>query len=476
MVAPIINFSGISSGIDSASLIDALISREREARVRPLEQKASSIKDTNDSLGKLADLIGNFKSAAEKFRLVNGGALSKLGTSSDETVLATTASSSANSGAYSLTVNQLARNATYTLASNGTTYTSADQAINANINDTDPNRDVTITVGNGADQEAVSINLTSATTLNQFVSEFNATSTKAVASVVNVGSSSSPDYRVVITSNNTGLSKGELAVSVGSEISDPDGNALTDDGAFNSNTVSQATDAEFSISGIGNITRSTNSVSDVLPGLTFELKGLGDATVKVEDDASGTAAVLQKFVDAYNDLKNYIDEQDAVTEEGEGTDKINVFGPLATSSIDENLLSLIRTSFSNASKSGGEVNTLADLGITTERDGTLKFDSAILSEALSKEPTSVRTITENLGESLASTTGTLAQFTQFNGIIDQAKTSNSSQITDIQDRITDIEAGLSKQEESLYGRFSRLEALIGQLQSKQTALTSILPK
>ena len=475
MAAPIINFSGLASGIDSASLIKALLDRERAARVEPLQTKITQFEDANDAFSELTDLLTKLQTASSKFREVYGGILSKLGGSSDETVATATSTNYATNGNYNVTVSQLAKNATYSFASSGATYSSSDQAINSNIGNSDPNRTVTVEIGSGTDLETVEIELTNTTTLSDFVTQFNASSTKAAASLVNVGSAAAPDYRIAINSNSSGLSKGQISVTVGSEITDPDGNPLTTDGAFDSNSLSQAMDAEFSIAGIGAITRSTNTVSDVISGVTFNLKGIGSAAISVGDDPDTTTSMMQDFVDAYNEIVTFISENDLISREEEGDDVTNVFGPLAGTSLDDNIASALRSALSGAGISGQSVNTLADLGITTERDGTLKFDETIFQSALNSDPESVRTITQKLGETLASTTGTIAQFTQFNGLIDQAENNNKEQISSLEKRVAEIENSLAKQEEMMTARFGRLEALISQLNAQQSALVSLLP-
>ncbi|MCB0310666.1 MAG: flagellar filament capping protein FliD [Bdellovibrionales bacterium] len=464
----LINFSGIASGIDSGALIQALLDKERTARVAPLSDKITSLQDTSSVFGELKVLLNSLKEKTSAFRLVNGGALEKLATSSDETIVSANASNAATNGSYQLSVTQIAKNATFSFKSNST-YTSSSDKISATMLGSD---DVSVLVGSGSDQESVEISVDSSTTLSDFVTEFNAQSSKATASLINVGTSANPDYRIVINSNNQGLQKGELQISVGA--------GLTTAGAFNDNSLSQAQNAELSLSGIGSgggdiIERDSNSISDLIPGVTLELASVGSATISIADDASATSASLQSFVDAYNQVVKYIAENDIIERQEDGDQVENIFGPLAGTSLDENILSALRKSLIGSGQTGSSVNILADLGITTARDGSLEFDSALFEEALSKDPEAVRTITQNLGESLASTDGTIAQFTRFNGIIDLAIRSNDSQVRLNQERIADAERALARQEEVLTAQFARLEALIGKLNNQQSSLASILP-
>ena len=460
----LINFSGIASGIDSGALIDAIIEQKRSATVKPLETKASAYGETNAAFGELKTLLANLKSAADGFRAINGSALVKQVTSTDETIAGGTATGAAANGSYTLTISQLAKNATFSFNDRPTDGSSK---VAGSLVGSDT---VTFTVGTGAEQETIELTVDNQTTYDDLVSAFNGATTKANASLVNVGTSASPSYAFTVVTNNTGTEQGNLAVSVGANI--------TASGALTASTTSQATNARFTVSGISSSTiieRSSNSVSDLVSGVTFTLAKTGSATLKVADDASASAAAVQEFVDAYNEVVRYIGENDTVTRQEDGETVENIFGALAATSIDENLVSALRTSFSSAATSGRAVSTLADLGIITERDGTLSFNADTFTDALGSDAQGVTIVTQNLGEELAAVGGTIDQFTRFNGIIDTAFNANASQVTQIQSQISDIEGRLAKEKAALTQRFSRLEGLIGSLNAQQSALSGILP-
>lgn len=468
-MAALINFSGIASGIDSASLIKALLNRERAARVAPLEDRITSLEERNSVFDELTNLLEKLKSAADGFRSINGSVLAKNATSADETKVTALAENSATNGTYSVTVSQLARNAT---SSFNDRFSATTSVINSSINNgaSSANRTVTVTTGTGTETETVGIVIDNTTTISDFVDDFNAASSKTEASLVNVGTSSSPSYAVVFTSINPGTEKGQLAVSVGSEIQ------TAGAGAFTASTLNQAQNATLSVSGInGNITRSSNQISDILPGLTLNLVATGSTTVTIGDDPETTLSAVQDFVDAYNEIVKFIKENDLITRQEDGEEVSNVFGPLAEESLDESILSSLREALIDAGQSGGTVNILADLGITTARDGTLDFDQETFKTALVSDPESTREITQTLGENLAAVNGTIAQYTRFGGLIDNTQSLNTQHISDLQDRIEQVELSLIRQEEDLTKRFARLESLIGQLSSQQNTLLALLP-
>ena len=464
---PTISFSGLASGIDSTSLIQSILSSRRNQRITPLESKVTAATDTNDTLGKLKELLGKLKLAADPFRTLNGSPLSKLSTSSSESTLTATATSAATNGNYTVTTSALAKNGTLSFNDR---FTSGSTALSPAINDASAaaSRTLSITVGTGPSAETTSIVLDSTSSLEDVANQFNSTSNRATASIVNVGSSTSPSYALVFNSTNQGTELGSVSASAGSE--------LTANGLFTAQTVNQASDAQFTVSGIsGTLTRSTNSISDVIPGLTLDLRAIGSATVAVSDDANATTSTLDNFVSAYNEIVNFIKEQDSViqtTDTRDGSNS-NIFGPLASTSIDENILSSLRSAFSSSSISGRAINTLADLGITSNRDGTLNLDSEDLAEAISTDSEAVRRIAQNLGDTLANTDGVIAQFNRFGGILDSAIQSNTSLISQYNSQISVIEKSLASEEQSLTGRFSRLEGLIGRLNSQQSALAGL---
>lgn len=80
---------------------------------------------------------------------------------------------------------------------------------------------------------------------------------------------------------------------------------------------------------------------------------------------------VKKFVEAYNTLTKFINEQTVVTKVGE--DKNPVTGALLG---DASVRALVNTMRSEliASNENGSVRNLAALGITTTKDGTLEID------------------------------------------------------------------------------------------------------
>jgi len=287
---------------------------------------------------------------------------------------------------------------------------------------------------------------------------------------------------MVINSLNEGTLKGAIQ---GDTPTDPPSQApsvgtdITAIGRFTAGTLDQATDASFTVSGINDpITRSTNSIADVIPGITLNLAKTGTTTITVSDDAPTTTSVVQEFVDMYNDMVEFLKENNIVAKESEEDDALNIFGPLASTSLDDSTLASIRSIFAGAAYTDGtEIRIFPDLGITTQQDGTLAFDTDKFGIALAKEPDSIRNIFYNVGDPLGSLTsagGVIDPVTRFQGLIDLAVKGNKKLIDNLNDSIARAEDSIARQEQTLRQRFAALEKLVSQLQSQQAALTSAL--
>ncbi|MDC0358283.1 flagellar filament capping protein FliD [Oligoflexia bacterium] len=473
MAGPLINFSGLASGIDSASLIEATSEAARITKVIPHETKISELEDTNTALDDVKTMLDELKDIIFEFSTLGGGIVEKSADSSNEAVITATANNSATNGTYELTVNTLAENATF--------------SFDDSISDPDAKITsagggpftVTFTIGTTPPDpgETVSFNVTDDdTTYAGYVALFNENSSLATASMINVGTTSLPDYRIVIVSNEVGTEKGTITLT-------NDGNITGDPLADTAYSVDQAQNASFNIAGISTaFTRSSNTITDVIQGVTFNLEDTGASiTVKVGDDVASTTANAQSFIDKYNEIVTYLSENNLIIPEQNGDSFINIFGPLASTRVDDSILSAIRSGMVGASYSSGtEVKIFADMGITTARDGTLSLNgntwtgAPTFEDAVSSESESVRQIFLKFADTVSTTGGTIDQYTRFNGLIDSTITGNDTLIDDLNDRIARAEASISAQEDMLRARFARLESSISKMQSQQSALTSAL--
>jgi flagellar hook-associated protein 2 len=157
-----------------------------------------------------------------------------------------------------------------------------------------------------------------------------------------------------------------------------------------------ATNARVLVDGLPFV-RQSNAVADAVPGTTLTLKKLGPAEdLVLTNDAAGTQARLQKFADAYNDVVKLIQAQ---LSPGAGTDRSSTLaGDASIRGLQARLQAIVATTVGG----GGDVRTLADLGVKTQRDGTLTIDATVLGKALDRNAGAVNalfsTATTGLGD------------------------------------------------------------------------------
>jgi len=450
-----ISFSGIASGIDTESLISATSEATRATRVTPKEEKITELQSESSSLEDLKTMLNELKTIVDKFSTLNGGAIAKAATSSDETVVAASASQVAEKGSYNLKVTQLATNASYTFVS-ATKYNSNTAAIG---------KSGTVKINLGS--ESKTFNISASTTLAEMASNINNDfGDKVSASVINKGTVADPDYVVMVTSKESGSSAGISSVELTGDVKDH----------WESSSIHvEGKDATLELNGV-EITRSANTIADLIPNVTLSLSNLGSAIVNIDTDKDQSETNLKEFVDCYNEIMDYIKENDEVSQDDSDDDGGMIYGSLSKTSTDESLISSLRSNISSAKNTttGATIRILAEIGIKTTQEGKLELDTDTLSEALTKDATACNIITMSLGDTMGTTSGTIYQYVKYGGLIDIDIDGNDSQISDLNDRINRAESVIAQTEANMRARFARLESTMSELQSAQTSLSSLL--
>lgn len=362
---------GIGSGVLNSDLVDQLVSAERAPTENRLDSRAQRAET-------LISAYGTLKSAITELRLPmrqlsapdNLKAFSAA--SSNEDVAVTVDSSKASRGSYNVKVLSLAQS--QSLASSAF----ADR-------DSTSVGTGTLTISSGDKTASLTID-GSNNTLQGLADEINEAGIGISAGVIDTGSG----FRLVLSSESTGKAN---AVSI--SVTDDDG--VSNDGAglsqfvFNETTQNMqetvsAQDARVEVNGIA-ISRSTNSFSDVIDGLSFEAKAEGvSSTIKVEQDFGAVADRVGAFVEKFNALQTTINGLSGFNPEtGQGGILSGDTAIRAVQSQLRNVLGRVVPGLEGAS-----VRTLADAGITTNfQTGGLTFDRVKFEEQLQNNPDDV---------------------------------------------------------------------------------------
>lgn len=456
MASPI-SFQGLSTNLPTDQLVEAILQAESQGMERMQlrqalnSQRASLVRTFRTNLLALQTAFGS---------LANSSFSSRSVTSSDanNTYLTATASGAAN-GTYDVVVRQVAQGARLT-APTATTSLTASLGGTDSVGDGTGTYDYTLT---NTDGETVTVSLAAAdNTLAGLRDAINAqTGTSGVQATVVQTAATGDSYKLVLSTTETGVgSTGDSIYLKGNA-----GNllGLADTG---SGTPSQvlAKNALFSVNGI-DLERSSNVITDAVEGLTLTLKA-GDetktTTLTVGTNRDGLKTAMGELVTKFNALyKTYKDNS------GTG-------GALAGDSTLRTILSQVRSYLTGQPEgvvSDAAYRSGAEVGLKTERDGTLGFDSTAFLAAIDQDPAAVEQVFNKAYSAFQTYS---AQVTSLgSGNLALVLQTIDSQNARLGTQIESVQARLDRRREALQLQFSRLETLVGQMQAAGQSLGSL---
>lgn len=430
-----INFGGLASGLDTDSIIKALMDVEKKPLTRLENDKNflnTRIKAFKDFDSKLEALETAFKAlnSSDKFRSFSAKAAS-------QEYFSVQTSSLAKQGSYSIEVVNLAqvqKSASIGYASSTASTFSAG----------------TITI-NGTD-----ISVEEGDNLSTLVTKINAantgeTATGVSAALINDGTTNG--FRMVLSGKDAAT-----AFSVSASGVAADGQELT------FGTTQTARQATAIIDGI-TIVSNNNVLKGALPGVDLTLlkaNATGEQTqLSVDVDRDGVKAKLNAFVSAYNDIIKFISSQ-------KDSSWANDSG---MQSAKRRLQSLLVESTGGT----GSLRRLAEIGITTDKkEGTISLDATKIDSLISNDFQSL----EDLFLGQDGTEGVNKKFLTFlegitdssTGLYNTRKKSTDRAVKGIDRNIDNMELRLEKREKSMRAQFEALETLMSSLNSTSSYL------
>ena len=353
-----------------------------------------------------------------------------------------------------------------TIADTGGTTTAAD----LNIAGTATTNSI-----NGAYEKTITVSAND--TLATIQTAINKLNFGVTAQLINDGSATAP-YRLSLTANNSGTA----------------GQVVFDSGTTNLGTYNlvNAQNAAVFLGGSGSaqpllISSSSNQVTGVIPGVTLTLAGVSDTPVQlnVANDPSGIVSQLNTFVSNFNTLAGLIS---TLTAFNTTTDQGGLLlGDSTTQNVQAQMYSMLNTNV----QTGGNVHTLADIGITVNGDGTIAFNQSSFSAAYATDPTAVQQLfnatetipnpanptgpptTKQLGVAFAIDNQMKDLIDPQNGTITLETQGLTQQASNFQDEITNLNQILADKRNVLEDQFNNMEQVLAGLQSQQQSINSL---
>ncbi|HWC36543.1 MAG TPA: flagellar filament capping protein FliD [Mycobacteriales bacterium] len=315
---------------------------------------------------------------------------------------------------------------------------------------------LTLSLGNGlqAGSGTVVVAQTDATTtLSDLSASLGVAGGPLTSSVVSAGGSGTSAY-LVLSATQTGTAN---ALQIGSTLGGLPAAGFT--------TITAAADAHLQMGSLS-ISRSSNTISDLIPDVTLTLTGTSTSpvTVTTSTDIAGTTSKLQDFVNSLNTVIGTAKADTAYDVSSQ------TGGPLVGDNGASSLGDQIFAALQGVSGTG-TTKALSQLGFTVQQDGTYQLDTAALAAQLAADPAGA---TQLLADAMSSVSDLVGQMTGSSGVVSSSTaeyTANSktlqSQIDGWTTRLAEIQANYTQQ-------FSALQASLQAMDTEQTLLGSLI--
>ncbi|MDT8407527.1 MAG: flagellar filament capping protein FliD [Methylococcales bacterium] len=381
---------GLGSGIDIRSIVDGLVAAEREPQEFLLTRQETNLQAKISA-------FGTFKSAVSDFRASLSGLRQQSqfqtlqATSSHPDSISISASSNADVGQFSAESKQLAK--AQSLASAGfadanAVVGSGTLTIRFGTSTFDANTGAMTDFSQNGAKGTLTLNLDSSNnTLTGLRDAINDADAGVNATIVNDGTA----FRLVLTSSETGA---QNSMEINADDPSLAGLEFNTGNQALSQTQS-AQNAILSINGL-DISNSTNTFDQAIKGLSITLNK-ADVGVPVQlgvaRNSSGATSALETFVEKFNELNDTVKSLTAFNP-ATGTASTLLGDPTVRSGVNQirSTLSQVVPGLANA-----RFRTLADLGLRTQADGGLSFDTSKFNAAMAEDADNVAAIFSSLG-------------------------------------------------------------------------------
>lgn len=397
---------------------------------------------------------------------------SKTVTNSNEKAITVSASTQALEGTYNVEVLELAKSSQLT---SGVIEKMAGKKPTEKLT---MNGTLTIT---DADNRTVSIEVKEDESLKDIVTKINESSKETQSGL----RASIVDNRIILMDSNMG----ERSITVGGSLAED--LSLTDKADGTGAKFAEGNAAKLNINGI-ELTRDSNTITDAVEGLTFNLAAVSNnevSTIKVAEDFEKTTTAVQEFVDQYNSTMAFIDKQlDVGNPAAENNTTGSLTGDSSLMRLQSQLRSLMTTQSNDASQT---IRALSDLGVEVDRYGSATLDSEKLKKVLAedsnavqnyffREETVVTTNAEGIESSEKKQIGMASQMTSFineyisdkTGIITTKSKTNDDMIKDLDKQITKFNERLEAKRERYIKQFTALDVAMMEAESQMSYLMS----
>ena len=428
--------AGIGSGLDVESIVSQLMAFERRPLVS-LQKQLTEIDARVSAFGELKSALSTFQTAMQD--LSTPSALKVFNsTSGNDDVFTASATNTAAASSFQIDVIRLAERhkfASAELLDTDTLGGKKNDALNIQVG-SDPANTLTVDLG-------------TASTLGDIRDAINTDAANpGVSATIVFGNNG--NQKLVLTARDSGA-ENALTLSYKGKVT------AADFGFQEINNIGGNTallDAEISVDGYS-VTRATNTLDDVITGVTLDLHNANPGipyTLDIARDTEAVAGSVQAFADAYNGIMTAID---TLRDKELATDS-------ALFSIERGLRSVINTP---ATGLNSGFSYLAEIGVTFSREGVMTVNATNVERALANNFNAVSELFSTDGQGFANRLDALVDsWLDIDGLIDGRTDGLDSRKRLLESREESLEYRMGQVEAALFADFSRLDTLLGGMQ------------
>lgn len=431
-----ISAPGVGSGLDVQSIVSQLMAVESRP-LQALQTSRTALDAQVSAYGKFRSSLSSFQTAIKDLKSLDAFKVYAVASTNADAVTAT-GNSAAAAGTLDIQVNRLAQAhklGSLAIADTGTT-----------------------TLGGSGDQMTVTVDGNDVTfdvggmTLSQIRSAINETDAGVTATIV---SESATSHHLVLTSNETGSAK---AMTLGFT-----GSLGGDLGMTMLNNVATLADldSEVVIDNTYTVTRGSNNISDAVGGMTLNLKDVttGAEKLTVTRDTAAVEKSVQTFVDAYNALRTTITSLRGKELKNDSTLR----------SIESNIQNVFNTPPAGLT---GTYDYLSQVGVSIQKDGTMKVDATALTKAINTDFSSMANVFANESQGyMFRLDVSLTQLLSTDGLIKGREDGIAASKKNVNSRIDSMQYRLGLVEQRYLAQFNALDTMLGQMKTTSAYLT-----
>lgn len=454
--------TGLGTGLDIDGMVTAIADAEKAPKQAQIDRLTTKTETSLSAVGTLTSAVETFEASLTALES-SSSSFEGLGVqSSADRVASATAGAGAVPGSYEVEVISLASSSKVASASlEGGASTTFDSG-----------GTLTIDVGDNASYEVQVAPGASLTEIRDAINSQLSATAGISANIITDASGA----RLVLSSEVTGEGTDLYVKGTGDLAAlninvDEDGNHdLTQQSGTGAGSITLASNASYKIDGL-ELSSSTNTVT-ALSGLSIKLTAEGTTTLTVAPNTEGLKTSIEAFVSAYNNLITVTNALTRVTtsEDETSTDA----GALVGDALVRSLLGSIRNELVQPSTGSGELSVLAQLGVTTNKDGTLSIDDAKLSSALETHYDEVQAFfvgDDGLIPRLKSVT---EPYTAPGGLLAGRTESLQKTMTQLSEQQQALDRRIDSLTTSLYTKYNNMDILVAQLNASSASLLSTL--